>query len=218
MFSASRSRGLMLVPIVQSITGQLQKNYGKEGAEVIVDNCQVNLYGGFAPASQTAVELSKALGSRTVMSGSISRGKNDPSQSLQMMERPLMTPDELKSMPKGSFIVAKTGVHPMKVKLRLFLDWGIRFGKPYEVPEKAQRAVAYGASASGAGFCAWGSSVEYERSRRQHKCGVLISEAMGIASVQNPFTDRNMPYEQPFQPDAGDAEAVPIFVILSPIC
>ena len=122
MFSASRSRGLMLVPIVQSITGQLQKNYGKEGSEIIVDNCQVNLYGGFAPASQTAVELSKSLGSRTVMSGSISRGKNDPSQSLQMMERPLMTPDELKSMPKGSFIVAKTGVHPMKVKLRLFLS------------------------------------------------------------------------------------------------
>ena len=107
-----------------------------------MDNCQVNLYGGFAPASQTAVELSKSLGSRTVMSGSISRGKNDPSQSLQMMERPLMTPDELKSMPKGSFIVAKTGVHPMKVKLRLFLDWGIRFRKPYEVPEKAQRSVA----------------------------------------------------------------------------
>ena len=84
-----------------------------------------------------------ALGSRTVLSGSVSRGKNDPSQSLQMMERPLMTPDELKSMPKGSFIVAKTGVHPMKVKLRLFLDWGIRFGMPYEVPEKAQRFVAY---------------------------------------------------------------------------
>ena len=31
----------------------------------------------------------------------------------------------------------------MKVKLRLFLDWGIRFGMPYEVPEKAQRFVAY---------------------------------------------------------------------------
>ena len=45
-----------------------------------------------------------------------------------------------------------------------------------------------------------------------------LPDYMGIASVQNPFTDRNMPYEQPFQPDAGDAEAVPIFVILSPIC
>ena len=143
MFSASRSRGLMLVPIVQSITGQLQKNYGREGSEIIVDNCQVNIFGGFAPSSQTAVEVSKALGSRTVMSGSISRGKNDPTQSLQMIERPLMTPDELKTMPKGSFIVAKTGVHPMKVRLRLFLDWGIRFGKPYEVPERVQRPVAY---------------------------------------------------------------------------
>lgn len=129
--------------IVQSITGQLQKNYGREGSEVIVDNCQVLISGGFAPASQTAVELSKALGSRTVMSGSISRGKNDPSQSLQMIERPLMTPDELKSMPKGSFIVAKTGVHPMQVRLRLFLDWGIKFDKSYEVPERAQRPVAY---------------------------------------------------------------------------
>lgn len=54
-----------------------------------------------------------------------------------------MTPDELKSMPKGSFVVMKTGVHPMRVKLRLFLDWGIRFHDPYEVPEKAQRPVAY---------------------------------------------------------------------------
>ena len=142
MFSASRSRRLMLVPIVQSITGQLQKNYGKEGSEIIVDNCQLNIFGGFAPASQTAEEMSKALGNRTVLSGSSSRGK-DKSQSLQMMERPLMSADELKAMPKGEFIVMKTGLHPMKVKLRLFLDWGITFGKPYEVPEQAERPVHY---------------------------------------------------------------------------
>ena len=52
---------------------------------------------------------------------------------------------------------------------------------------------------------------------RQHKCEVLISEAMGIASVQNPFTDRNMPYEQPFQPDAGDAEAVQMCIRDRPV-
>ena len=28
-----------------------------------------------------------------------------------MIERPLMTPDELKSIPKGSFVVMKTGTH-----------------------------------------------------------------------------------------------------------
>jgi type IV secretion system protein VirD4 len=142
IFSASRSRRLMMVPIIQSF-GQLQKNYGKEGSEIIVDNCQCTIFGGFAPNSQTAEVLSKALGSRTVMSGSISRGKNDPSQSLQMMERPLMMPDELKSLPKGQFIVMKTGTHPMQTRLRLFLDWGITFDRTYEVSEKAERKVAY---------------------------------------------------------------------------
>ena len=143
MFSASRSRSLLLVPVVQSITGQLVKNYGKEGAEIIVDNCQDVIFGGFAPNSQTALELSKALGSRTVLSGSVSRGKNDPSQSLQMMERPLLTPDELKTMPKGQFVVMKTGARPMRTTLRLFLDWGIEFGAPYVIEEKSHRRVAY---------------------------------------------------------------------------
>jgi type IV secretion system protein VirD4 len=142
IFSASRSRRLSMVPIIQSL-GQLQKNYGKEGAEIIVDNCQDTIFGGFAPNSQTAEVLSKALGSRTVMSGSISRGKNDPSQSLQMIERPLMTADELILLPKGNFVVMKTGSHPMRTRLRLFFDWGIHFGAPYTIEEKVHRKVIY---------------------------------------------------------------------------
>ncbi len=142
LFSAGRSRKLTLVPIIQSLA-QLEKNYGKEGAEIIQDNVQDTIFGGFAPNSQTAEVLSKALGSRTVLSGSISKGKNDPSQSLQMIERPLMTPDELKSIPKGQFVVMKTGSHPMRTRLRLFLDWGITFGEPYILEEKAARTVAY---------------------------------------------------------------------------
>ena len=144
MFSASRSRRLQIVPIIQSFS-QLDKNYGKEGAEIIVDNTQLTIFGGFAPNSTSAEVLSKALGSRTVLSGSVSRGKNDPSQSLQMIERPLMTPDELKSMPKGQFVVMKTGAHPMKVRLKLFFNWGISFDEdnPYSVEENANREVKY---------------------------------------------------------------------------
>lgn len=144
MFSASRSRRLSIVPIIQSI-GQLEKNYGKEGAEIIIDNTQDTIFGGFAPNSQTAEVMSKSLGSRTAQSGYISKGKgkDNGSQSLQMIERPLMTPDELKSMPKGQFIVMKTGAHPMKVKLKLFFEWGISFGEPYAVPDKGNRPVPY---------------------------------------------------------------------------
>ena len=144
MFSASRSRRLQIVPIIQSFA-QLEKNYGKEGAEIIVDNTQDTIFGGFAPNSSSAETLSKALGSRTVMSGSVSRSKNDPSQSLQMIERPLLTPDELKSLPKGDFIVMKTGAHPMRVHLKLFFKWGIEFDEdnPYAVPDQGNREVKY---------------------------------------------------------------------------
>ena len=142
LFSAGRSRKLTLVPIIQSLA-QLEKNYGKEGAEIIADNCQDTIFGGFAPNSQTAETLSKALGSRTVLTGSISKGKDSNSQSLQMAERALLSPDELKSLPKGEFVVMKTGTHPMRTKLQLYFKWGIKFEEPYQTPERAQREVYY---------------------------------------------------------------------------
>ena len=142
LFSAGRSRKLTLVPIIQSLA-QLEKNYGKEGAEIIGDNCQDTIFGGFAPNSQTAETLSKALGSRTVLTGSVSKGKDSTSRSLQMAERALLSPDELKNLPKGDFIVMKTGTHPMRTKLQLYFKWGISFEEPYQVPERAQREVYY---------------------------------------------------------------------------
>ncbi len=143
MFSASRSRRVSIVPIIQSFA-QLEKNYGKEGAEIIIDNTQLTVFGGFAPNSESAQTLSKALGSKTVLSGSVSQSKGDPSRSLQMIERPLMTPDELKALPKGTFVVTKTGFYPMKVKLKLFFKWGIEFEKePYVVPLRDSSMVTY---------------------------------------------------------------------------
>ena len=144
MFSASRSRRLQIVPIIQSFA-QLDKNYGKEGAEIIVDNTQLTLFGGFAPNSQTAEKLSQALGSQTIQSGSVSKGKDSTSQSIQMIERKLMTPDELKALPRGSFVCMKTGCHPAQVTLKLYFKWGITFDEehPYSVEEHGNRKVAY---------------------------------------------------------------------------
>lgn len=142
LFSAARSRRLSIVAIVQGLI-QLDKNYGKEGAQVIRDNCQLTIFGGFAPGSETAETLSKDLGTQTVLSGSVNKGKDYPSQTYQMMSRPLMTPDELKSMPKGSFITMKTGMHPMKTKFQLFLKWGITFDDAYVLPEHSERKVVY---------------------------------------------------------------------------
>ena len=54
-----------------------------------------------------------------------------------------MTPDELKALPKGEFIVMKTGCHPMRTRLRLFLEWGITFEEPYIVPPRENAQVQY---------------------------------------------------------------------------
>ena len=141
MFSAGRSRKISIVAIIQSFA-QLEQKYGKEGMEIITDNTQLTVFGGFAPNSQSAEVLSKALGEQTVQSGSVSLGK-ERSQSIQMMGRPLMTVDELKSMPKGQFIVMKTGTHPMISKLKLYFKWGIRFGEPFLLEDRGARRVDY---------------------------------------------------------------------------
>lgn len=142
MFSASRSRGLEIVAIIQSLA-QLEKNYGKEGASIITDNTQDTIFGGFAPNSETAKVMSENLGYKTVLTGSVSKGKNDPSQSLQMIQRALMTTDELKALPKGTFVLMKTGVHPMRTRLKLFPKWGITLDKPFQKEERLVRRVEY---------------------------------------------------------------------------
>ena len=141
MFSAGRSRKISIVAVIQSFA-QLEQNYGKQGMEIITDNTQLTVFGGFAPNSQSAEVLSKSLGEQTVLSGSVSNGR-EKSQSLQMIGRPLMTVDELKSMPKGQFIVMKTGVHPMISKLKLYFKWGIKFDEEYRLSDKAARKVSY---------------------------------------------------------------------------
>ena len=142
MFSAGRSRRISIIAIIQS-KAQLEKNYGKEGAEIIWDNCQLTVFGGFAPNSETAEVMSKNLGEQTILSGSVTQSKGDGSRSLQMMSRPLMTVDELKTLPRFHFIITKTGCHPMRTKLDLFFNWGIELKTEYEGPKKAVREVFY---------------------------------------------------------------------------
>ena len=141
MFSAGRSRKISIVAIIQSFA-QLEQTYGKQGMEIITDNTQLTVFGGFAPNSQSAEVLSKALGEQTVQSGYVSLGK-DKSRTVQMIGRSLMTVDELKSMPKGQFIVMKTGTHPMISKLKLYFKWGIEFGEPFIHEDRGARPVHY---------------------------------------------------------------------------
>ncbi len=139
---------------VKMVKGRLQKNQFQALMEKLPKNHKARWFSGAAlNASEQGMaavlstvlsRLNVFLDNRTIQSGTVSRGKEDPTKNLIMIERALMTSDELKSIPKGRFIVMKTGTHPMKSQLRLFLDWGIVFDKQYFVKEKSNSTVYYG--------------------------------------------------------------------------
>jgi type IV secretion system protein VirD4 len=147
MFTASRSRNIIFFPMIQSLA-QLDKNYGREGAEIIIDSCQNALFGGLAPLSKRADDLSRMLGTQTVQSGSVSRSSNgfsntNASKNLQMVQKPLMTAEQLKTMPRNQWVLMKTHSRPFITTLKRYNDWGIKLDCPYQMKENATRKVKY---------------------------------------------------------------------------
>jgi len=146
MFTAGRSRNIFLFPMLQSLA-QLTKNYGREGAEIISDCCQNSVFGGLAPLSKSAEDLSRALGNQTVQSGSVSHSggmdRNNSSRSLQMIQRPLLTADEIKTLAQNKWILMKSRSHPMITTMKRYNEWGIELDCPFQMKENSARKVKY---------------------------------------------------------------------------
>lgn len=142
MFSAGRSRKILQVPMIQSLA-QLDKNYGKDESKIIQECCQNVMFGCLSPMSSTAKDLSQMLGTQTVQSGSVSKGKTN-STSYQMHGKPLMSEDEITRMPKYNFIFRKTGIPPFKTKLRRSPYWGINPDEDkFEMPKGELKTIHY---------------------------------------------------------------------------
>lgn len=145
MFSAARSRNILFVPILQD-PSQFEDTYGEKTAQTIKSNLACVLYGGFAPESKLAHNVSKAIGNVTVATGSVSKNSFkvfETNISTQMTGKPLISEGELSRFQTGEFIVRRSGQYPMKAKLELFLDWGITFPQQLIPKEKKLRPVSY---------------------------------------------------------------------------
>lgn len=147
MFTAGKSRNIILYPMIQSLS-QLQEKYGREGGEIIIDCCTNALIGGFSPLSKGAEEVSKALGTQTVQSASISNSSRgifdtNSSRTLQLVQKPLMTAEQIRTMPEDQWILMKTRKKAMLTTMKRFDDWGIKLDSPFRMPEFATRQVKY---------------------------------------------------------------------------
>lgn len=146
-FSAGRSRNIICNPFIQTLS-QLDEKYGRETAKNIRANCQNVMFSYLSPLSDDAETFSKALGNRTVMSGSVSKRYNNSSSqnstTYQMIKQPLMTPDQIKRMKKGEWVLMKTGMNPVQVRLPKMEDWNIKIDfEPYKISSKASRHVNF---------------------------------------------------------------------------
>lgn len=124
VITAARSRNIRLFLTLQSHS-QLSENYPKAEAETIQENIQIMAFAApGADAYKSAKGFSDLLGKYTTQSGSVTSGKksNSKSQSVQLMGRELLTPNEILSLPRGTFIYRKTGEDPFMVKVKLWWE------------------------------------------------------------------------------------------------
>lgn len=99
LVSVARSRGMRFHFFIQSFS-QLDNVYGKEVAQIILDNC--GLIYLKTNTQDTAEQISKKLGKTTISSSSISQSLSlldyNGNKSTSLMARDLLTPDEVKQL------------------------------------------------------------------------------------------------------------------------
>lgn len=110
MIAVFRSRNIALAPILQSLS-QLESIYGKEDAQTIISNCDSWLIlGGLR--SEVAEEISKALGTSTIFTESISNNTS----TVSAQSRSLMDASEITRLPKDECLVLISGTQPIRDK------------------------------------------------------------------------------------------------------
>ena len=115
VIATARSRNVSFSIILQSAS-QLERAYKKEGAKTILDCCDTVVFLG-GKSTETNEMISKMVGKQTVkvLTESDSRGANrSTTQNYNVIERDLMTPDEVGRLPRDESIVLISGTYPLK--------------------------------------------------------------------------------------------------------
>ena len=128
-----RSRNIAMIPMLQSIS-QIKTLYQNDKWETIMDNVAAVAYLGSGPLAEgTHKYISEALGKATIdtRGDGIRRGRNgDSSLNFNKGGRELMTPAEVKRMPRTECIIFLEGRAPVYDQKSI----------PFDVPEEGYHA------------------------------------------------------------------------------
>ncbi len=125
MLTVSRGRNIRFSMFLQSFS-QLETKYSKTVAQNIMDNAQVWIYLRTS-SYETAEIISKKLGSYTVsvnsQSNSVSRNSDNISESMNLIGRNLLTPDEVLRFESPYALVLQSGYFSAKTEIPDLSKW-----------------------------------------------------------------------------------------------
>lgn len=127
--SAARSRGIRILHVIQSFF-QLDLRYNEKVSGLIKGVCQIVLFFAIAPSdNKTKKELMEMLGTYTTRTGSTNSShttsntnSSSSGTSEQLSKRDLMDAAEIGRLERGTVIVQKYGMYPMKNKVTMARD------------------------------------------------------------------------------------------------
>ena len=117
--AVARSRGVFYQLVIQSYA-QLNSKYGDQEAQIIKNNCPISVYVG-SDDHNTNEEFSKILGNKTIEMTNVNTqkgpdGKENKSESKQIITRPIAYPHELNTFRKQRYLVIKSFEPPCVYK------------------------------------------------------------------------------------------------------
>lgn len=125
MLTVSRGRNIRFNMFLQSFA-QLETKYSKTVAQNIMDNAQVWIYLRTS-SYETAEIISKKLGSYTVsvnsQSNSVSRNSDNISESMNLIGRNLLTPDEVLRFENPYALILQSGYFSAKTEMPDLSKW-----------------------------------------------------------------------------------------------
>lgn len=125
MLTVSRGRNIRINMFLQSFS-QLETKYSKTVAQNIMDNAQVWIYLRTS-SYETAEIISKKLGTYTIsvnsQSNSISRNSDNISESVSLVGRNLLTPDEILRFKEPYALILQSGVFAAKTEIPDLSKW-----------------------------------------------------------------------------------------------
>ncbi|MEU3192989.1 TraM recognition domain-containing protein [Streptomyces sp. NPDC006992] len=117
LYSHLGSRGINVVTLLQSYR-QGSRVWGEAGMDALWSAATVKLLGAGLDDADFVDKVSKLVGQQDVKTASYSRSKEGGSHSVSYRLDPILPPDKIRALPKGTALLLATGVRPALIRLR----------------------------------------------------------------------------------------------------